>query len=93
MVNFIQLWAMIRACGPVFYLMASAFAYGARKFGDGTWKQFSAGEHLEMALNNIVSWKRGETGQPVLVDAALRIVFAVAQAINAKQQPEEYKKL
>lgn len=92
MVSFMQLWTMIRATGPVFYLMANAFAYGARKFGDGTWKQLSAGDHLESALNNIIAWKRGDTGQPVLVDAALRIVFAVAVAISQGQQPEEYKK-
>ncbi len=92
MVNFVSLLSMIRSIGPAFFLMASAFKYGAQKYGDGTWKDRSAGDHLEDAVKDIIAWKRGDITSPLLVDAALHVVFAVAVAINQGQSPQEYKK-
>jgi hypothetical protein len=92
MVNFMALWTMIRAVGPAFFLMASAFRYGAQKYGDGTWRNVPAGDHLEAAVKDIVGWKQGDVTSPLLVDAAMHVVFAVAVAMAAGKSPEEYTK-
>lgn len=90
--NFLYVWRMISALGPVIYLMADAFRYGATKFGDGTWRTTSSAEHIDAALRNIVAWKNGDTTQPQLVDATLRMAFALAQAISGGTTPKEYVK-
>lgn len=92
MPSFMQLWAFIRSVKPVVFMMAAAFAYGAKKYGEGTWRQLTAGEHLEKALTDIVAWKRGTIDKPVLIDAALHVVFAAMIALSVGAQPPEYKK-
>lgn len=92
MSKLLALWAMIKALGPVCYLMADAFKYGVSKWGEGTWREQDADEHLAIAVNDIFAFRRGGTDRPYLVDAALRVAFAVAVAIDKKQQPAEYKK-
>lgn len=92
MVNFLALWNMIRAVGPAFYLMAAAFKHGTEKYGDGTWRDQSPVAHLEAALKDIVAWRNGDVTSPLLVDAALRVVFAVAVAISQGDAPKEYSK-
>lgn len=83
------LWKMVSTVSPAFWLMASAFVYGAKKFGDGTWRNFTAAEHIDLALHELAAWKRGVRDWHALVDAALRMAFAVAQVVPEKA---EYKK-
>lgn len=92
MTRLLLLWRLIKGLGPVCYLMADAFAYGARLYGNGTWREMSPGDHLEMAVLNIIDWKTGETAKPVLVDALLRVAFAVYLAIQKGTHPAEYEK-
>ncbi len=72
--------------------MANAFAYGAKKYGDGTWRSVPAAEHLNMAMSDIIDWKAGIQGKPLLIDAALHVVFAVSIAISRSSSPSEYQK-
>lgn len=92
MTKLLSLWRLVKALGPVCYLMSDAFAYGARLYGDGTWRTLSAGEHIEIGVENIIRWQSGETAKPVLVDALLRVAFAVYLAVQKGSQPAEYKK-
>ena len=90
--NILGILTLIRATGPVVAMMASAYAYGAKKYGDGTWRNSSSADHLGVALQNIVDWKNGRRDQPLLADAALRVVFAVAIAVQQGSHPSEYQK-
>ena len=92
MVKFVALWTMVKALGPACYLMAAAFAYGAKKWGEGSWREQDANDHLSIAVADIMAFRRGGIDRPYLVDAALRVAFAVAVAVERKQQPAEYKK-
>lgn len=85
----LALWKMVSTVSPAFWLMAQAFAYGVKRFGDGTWREFHAGEHLDFAVRDIADWKCGQKDWHALVDAALRLAFAVAQVVPSKA---EYKK-
>lgn len=92
MPKFITLLALIRALGPVVYLIAQAFQYGCSRFGDGEWKKHDAEYHIDRALYDLLKWRSGRTDKPYLVDAALRSMFATYQAIAFKKIPAEYKK-
>jgi hypothetical protein len=77
---------------PVVVILADAYQYGVEKYGDGTWKDMTASEHIDKAVAHMVAWKKGETKEPVLIDAALRILFAASIAITYNMAPTTYEK-
>lgn len=89
----IQVLNFIRKLYPVILIIAAAYRYGVEKYGDGTWQDVPPSEHLEKAVNNIERWRKGEANDdPVLVDACLRLMFAVSQALTYGLLPSNYRK-
>jgi hypothetical protein len=88
----VQVLRFVRALYPVILIVAEAYRYGMTKHGDGTWKELSANEHMDKAVNHLVAWKEGAVDKPVLIDAALRILFAASVAITENLSPTKYVK-
>lgn len=87
--KWLAVWKMIASVRPAFVLMASAFAYGVQKYGDGSWKNENAGEHIDKAIREIADWRHSLKDWHALVDAALRLAFAIAKIVP---EGAEYKK-
>jgi hypothetical protein len=84
---------LIRAIYPAMLILAAAYRYGVEKYGDGTWQDAIPSDHIEKALGNIERWRKGDTGDdPVLVDACLRLMFAVSVAVTNGIVPNQYIK-
>jgi hypothetical protein len=89
----VKVIALVRVLYPAMLILAAAYRYGVEKHGDGTWKELTAAEHLEKAISDINAWRSGDaTNKPVLVDVALRTLFALSIALTYGQTPTEYKK-
>lgn len=89
----IQVLQLIRSVYPAMLIVAAAYRYGVEKYGDGTWQELTPTDHIEKALGNIERWRKGETKEdPVLVDACLRLMFAVSLAITQGIVPQKYVK-
>ena len=93
MFNVASIIAFIRALGPTVYLLAAAYRYGRQKYGDGSWKTQSTLEHIDRANEDLLEWKSGtNTEKPYLIDAALRLAFAVSTAVASGVCPGVYPK-
>lgn len=84
-----QLIQVLRTFYPLLILVAQAYAYGMKKYGDGEWKKKDVSFHLEKATKHMVAWKRNDAKPIILVDACLRLMFAAYIAL-AGTDPEEY---
>lgn len=74
----------------VLRLLAQCLGFGARKYGDGNWKNIPLHDHLNHAMNHINEWNRGDRSEPHLVNAMARLTFALWHAVDQKQQPDTY---
>jgi hypothetical protein len=81
---------LIMKVSAVMYMMADAFRYGASKYGDDTWKNLSANEHIEKGLEDISQWRAGNKAHSVLIDACLRFLFAASVAVTNGEMSKSY---
>lgn len=74
----------------VLRLLAQCLGFGAMKYQKDNWKLIKLEEHVAHAMNHLNEWMIGDRSEPHLVNAMARVTFALALAVEAKQQPETY---
>lgn len=90
--NWVTVLALFRTLAPAFFIVAEAFKYGMKKHGGETWKDTSASEHVNKAIEKIGTWLT-ERRASLLADAGLRLLFALCLVVGstskAKYVPKE----
>lgn len=71
-------------------LLAECLGFGRRKYGKDNWKKIDHEDNLSHAMNHINEYRRGNRDEPHLVNAYARITFALWQAVESGDQPDEY---
>ena len=71
-------------------LIAQCLGYGALKHGEGNWLNISIDDHVNHALNHLNEFRLGADDEPHVVNAAVRTIFALTLAIQAKKQAKDY---
>lgn len=74
----------------VLRLLAQCLGFGARKYGKENWKAIPIEDNIAHAMNHVNEWNRGDRSEPHLVNAMARLSFAVWQAWDNREQPENY---
>lgn len=86
----LSILSLISKIYPAAIVVSQAFAYGASKYGNGTWKNDNVGTHLIKAIDDINAWRGGSKDKALLADAGLRVLFAICLAIANGTHPKEY---
>lgn len=60
--------------------VAEGLTEGARKHPGETWRDIPAREHAVRALRHLSLWLAGDTSEPHLVNASMRVMMAFALA-------------
>lgn len=72
-------------------LLAQCLGFGARKYGKDNWRNIPIEDNIAHAQNHLNEWMLGDRSEPHLVNALARVSFALAQAVDSKQQPAQYE--
>ncbi len=66
-------------------LMTTAYNKYAKIKGIDTWKDTPPEEHVAKAVLDLTAWSAGDKGTGRLIDASLRIVFAIYLVSNVRK--------
>ena len=71
-------------------LLAQCCGFGARKYGSGNWKKIPIESQIAHALNHLNEFRLGDRSEPHLVNAAVRVMFALELAVEQGAQEQRY---
>jgi hypothetical protein len=86
--NIMQIVALIRSILPAMQIVAEAFRFGVDKHGSDSWKNLSASEHVQKAMEAISQSSTSTRRCSLLADAALRLLFALCLSIGTTKKYE-----
>lgn len=71
-------------------LLAQCCGFGSRKYGSGNWKKISIESQISHAMNHLNEYRLGDRSEPHLVNAAVRVMFALELAVDQGDQAARY---
>lgn len=71
-------------------LLAQCCGFGSRKYGPGNWKKISIESQIAHAMNHLNEFRLGDRSEPHLVNAAVRVMFALELAVEQGAQEPRY---
>ncbi len=71
-------------------LLAQCCGFGSRKYGPGNWKKISIDSQIAHAMNHLNEFRAGDRSEPHLVNAAVRVMFALELAVEQGLQVPRY---
>lgn len=71
-------------------LLAQCCGFGSRKYGPGNWKKISIESQIAHAMNHLNEFRLGDRSEPHLVNAAVRVMFALELAVEQAAQEPRY---
>jgi hypothetical protein len=71
-------------------LLAQCCGFGSRKYGPGNWKKIPIESQIAHAMNHLNEFRLGDRSEPHLVNAAVRVMFALELAVENGLQGARY---
>lgn len=71
-------------------LLAQCCGFGSRKYGPGNWKKIPIESQIAHAMNHLNEFRLGDRSEPHLVNAAVRVMFALELAVEQGAQEARY---
>ena len=71
-------------------LLAQCCGFGSRKYGPGNWKKIPIESQIAHAMNHLNEFRLGDRSEPHLVNAAVRVMFALELAVEQGAQELRY---
>lgn len=71
-------------------LLAQCCGFGSRKYGPGNWKKIPIESQIAHAMNHLNEFRLGDRSEPHLVNAAVRVMFALELAVEQGVQEPRY---
>jgi hypothetical protein len=71
-------------------LLAQCCGFGSRKYGPGNWKKIPIESQIAHAMNHLNEFRLGDRSEPHLVNAAVRVMFALELAVEQAAQEPRY---
>lgn len=71
-------------------LLAQCCGFGSRKYGPGNWKKIPIESQIAHAMNHLNEFRLGDRSEPHLVNAAVRVMFALELAVEQELQEPRY---